>query len=326
MRAAMAQAPVGDDVYAEDPSVNALQYRVAALFGKEAGLMTTTGSLSNLLGIYCLVNPGEEIICDMQAHIARAELGAHAALHGVTMRTWESSDGVVDADAVERLIAPDAGSHLVSTKAVEIENTHNFGGGTIQPYENLVRISDLCRGVGVKLHLDGARIWNAHVATGVPLADYGKLFDTISVCFSKGLGAPIGSMLLSSAENIAKARAQRKRLGGGWRQAGVLAAAADYALTHQLVRLADDHDAAAAFAAQVAAVVPEALDASKVQTNIVVVNTGGKLASSVTGAAKERGVLLSQVGRRTVRAVTHLGVTAQEGLQAGKVVAEVLQS
>jgi threonine aldolase len=207
---------------------------------------------------------------------------------------------------------------------VALENTHNFGGGTIQPYEHLAEVSQLCHDAGVSMHLDGARLWNAYAATGVPLADYGRLFDTVNVCFSKGLGAPIGSMLVSTAANIARARVQRKRLGGGWRQAGVLAAAAGYALDHHLPRLANDHVAAAAFAAEVAAVVPTAVEVARVQTNIVVLDAGEATAASVVAAAAAAGVKLSAVGARAVRAVTHQEVSVDEAIAAGRIVAEVL--
>ncbi|MFZ2749698.1 MAG: threonine aldolase family protein, partial [Propioniciclava sp.] len=190
MREAMAQAPVGDDVYGEDPSVAALESRVAALLGHEAGLYCATGSLANVLGVAVHVAPGQEVLCDSGAHIARAEMGAHGALSGVTMRTWVTPDGRVAPEQVEALLAPDAGPYLVSTACVEIENTHNFGGGTVQPWDALVRTTGLVRDAGVALHLDGARLWNAHVATGIGLGEYGALFDTVSVCFSKGLGAP----------------------------------------------------------------------------------------------------------------------------------------
>lgn len=324
MLAAMAAAPVGDDVYAEDPSVNALEARVAALLGHEAGLFCTTGSMANLLGVWCLVQPGQEVVCDVRAHIARAEMGAHGALHGITMRTWDSADGVTDAATIAGLITPNAGPYLVSTAAVALENTHNFGGGTVQPYEHLVEVSQLCRDAGVGLHLDGARLWNAHVATGVSLADYGRLFDTVNVCFSKGLGAPVGSMVVSSAENIARARVQRKRLGGGWRQAGVLAAAADYALDHHLPRLGEDHVAAAAFAAEVAGAAPGAVDLTKVTTNIVVLDTGILPAAEVAKRAADAGVLVSALGAHMVRAVTHQDVTVAEATTAGRVVGAAL--
>ncbi len=326
MRAAMAEAEVGDDVYGEDPALNSLQDRVAALLGHEAGLFTPSGSMANLLGVWALVEPGQEVVCDVRAHIARAEMGAHAALHGITMRTWDSADGVATAATIADLITPDAGPYLVSTAAVAVENTHNFGGGTVQPIGVLEEISRVCTDAGVGRHLDGARLWNAHVASGVPLATYGALFDTVSVCFSKGLGAPVGSMLVGSAEVIARARVQRKRLGGGMRQAGILAAAAGYALDHQLARLADDHTAAAAFATAVVAAVPGAVDLTAMQTNIVVIDTGARPATEVVAAARSRDVLLSAVGPRTVRAVTHLNVTLDECAAAGRVVGELLGS
>lgn len=324
MLAAMAAAPVGDDVYAEDPTVNALEARVASLLGHEAGLFCTTGSLANLLGVWCLVQPGQEVVCDVRAHIARAEMGAHAALHGVTMRTWDSPDGVGDAATIAAMITPNAGPYLVSTAAVALENTHNFGGGTVQPYEHLFEVSQLCRDAGVGLHLDGARLWNAHVATGVPLADYGTLFDTVNVCFSKGLGAPVGSMLVSSAANIARARVQRKRLGSGWRQAGVLAAAADYAIDHHLPRLGDDHVAAAAFASAVVALAPSAVRLASVTTNIVVLDTGALAAGEVAGRAAAAGVAVSALGAHMLRAVTHQEVSIEDAAEAGRIVGGIL--
>ena len=324
MLAAMASAPVGDDVYGEDPTVNALEARVAALLGHEAGLFCTTGSMANLLGVWCLVQPGQEVVCDVRAHIARAEMGAHAALHGVTMRTWDSADGVTDAATIAGVITPDAGPYLVSTAAVALENTHNFGGGTVQPYDHVVEVSALCRAAGVGLHLDGARLWNAHVATGVALADYGRLFDTVNVCFSKGLGAPVGSMLVSSAENIARARVQRKRLGGGWRQAGVLAAAADHAIDHHLPRLGEDHVAAAAFAAGVVALAPGAVQLASVTTNIVVLDTGPLSGADVAAKAARAGVAVSALGPHMVRAVTHQEVSVEDATAAGRIVGGVL--
>ena len=321
MRAALAAAPVGDDVYAEDPTIAELEARTAALLGHEAGLFCATGSLANVLGVAQHVRPGPEVLCDSGAHIARAEMGAQAALTGVTMRTWVTADGRLDPAAVEALLAPDAGPYLVSTACVAVENTHNFGGGTIQALDALRATTRLCRDAGVRLHLDGARLWNAHVATGVPLDTYGRLFDTVSVCFSKGLGAPVGSVLVGSAEAMASARVLRKRLGGGWRQAGLLAAGCVHALDHHVERLADDHAAARAFAdavrcADVAVAEPE--------TNIVLVHTGSLLAGQVVEQAAFRGVRLSAVGARVVRAVTHLDVTTAQCEEAGAILAGVL--
>ncbi|WP_375423141.1 threonine aldolase family protein [uncultured Friedmanniella sp.] len=324
MRAAMAAAPVGDDVYGEDPTVLELERRTAELMGHEAGLYCATGSLTNLLGVWLLAQPGQEVLCDVGAHIARAEMGAHAAVHGLTMRTWPSQRGRLEVDAVRAILSPAAGPYLVSTAAVAVENTHNFGGGTIQPLEQLQATSDLCREHGVGFHLDGARLWNAHVATGVPLETYGRLFDTVSLCFSKGLGAPVGSVLVSSAANIARARVQRKRLGAGWRQAGVIAAGAAYALEHQLTRMADDHIAARRLGTAVAESAPTAVDLDSLETNIVVLHTGDLPAAPIAAAAAEQGVLVSALGPYLIRAVTHLDVTGDDCLEAGQVLGRLL--
>lgn len=327
MRAAMAAAEVGDDVYGEDPTVNELELRTAALLGHEAGLFCPTGSMANLLGVWSLVPRGAEVLCDQQAHIARAEMGAHASLHGITMRTWESSSGVsgvARVTDVTSMMSVGTGPFLVETAAVAIENTHNFGGGTIHPIEVLQELRAACQQVGVAMHLDGARLWNAHVATGVDLADYGRLFDTVSVCFSKGMGAPVGSVLVASQERIAAARVQRKRLGGGMRQAGVLAAAALFALDHHIGRLADDHANARSFAEAITEAAPGAVDPESVATNIVVLDVGERAASEVVGAARQQGVGLSAVGTHLVRAVTHLDADAAACRQAGRLAGELL--
>jgi threonine aldolase len=324
MRQAMLSAPVGDDVYAEDPTVNELEQRVAQLLGHEAGLFCVSGSMCNMLAIRLLVEPGQEVVCDVQAHIARAEMGAHGAVQGVTMRTFPSARGKVQLAEVAKIISPSAGPYLVSTAAVAVENTHNFGGGTIQPLDELTAVAELCREHGTGYHLDGARLWNAHVATGVALQTYGRLFDTVSVCFSKGLGAPVGSVMVSSAENIARARIMRKRLGGGWRQAGVLAAACLYALDHHVQRLADDHAAARTFAETVASHVPAAVDPEAVETNVVVLETGTTAAAPVAAAAAERGVQVSALGPFMIRAVTHLDVAIEDCEWAGQLVGKLL--
>jgi threonine aldolase len=324
MRAAIAAAEVGDDVYGEDPTIRALEERVADLLGHQAGLFCATGSLANLLGVRLLVEPGEEVVCDAQAHIARAELGAHAAVLGLTMRTYPSDRGRVDVDEITAIVAPDAGPYLVSTKAVAVENTHNFGGGTVQDIDQLSAVAELCRAHRLGFHLDGARLWNAHVASGIALAEYGRLFDTVTVAFSKGLGAPVGSMLVSSTERIAQARVWRKRLGGGMRQAGILAAGAAYALDHHLARLADDHVAARGFAEAVAEQAPSAVEVSSVETNIVVLDTGSRPAAAVAAAAYEQGVWVSALGPRMIRAVTHLDVTSAQCVTAGALLGELL--
>jgi threonine aldolase len=325
MRAAMATASVGDDVYGEDPTINELERRTADLLGHEAGLFCASGSLANLLGVRLLVEPGQEVLCDEQAHIVRAEMGAHAAVNGVTTRTFPSKRGLIEAEKVAMMMAPQAGPYLVSTAAVAVENTHNFGGGTVQPFDQLAAVGRLCRDHGVGYHLDGARLWNAHVATGIGLSTYGNLFDTVTVSFSKGLGAPVGSALVSSAANVTRARVWRKRLGGGMRQAGILAAGALYALDHQLERLSDDHAAARAFAAALAERVPDAVASAAVETNIVVVDTGRQAAQTVVGAAAEQGVRLAALGPSTIRAVTHLDVTTADCARAGAVVGDLLR-
>ena len=323
MRAAMADAEVGDDVYGEDPTVNRLEARTAELLGHEAGLFVPSGSMSNLLGVWLTAARGEEVLCDEQAHIARAELGSHASLNGIQFRTWNSGGtGIADPAVIEALIAPPA-HFMVRTAGIEIENTHNFGGGTVQSIESLRAISKLCERAGLRRHLDGARLWNAHVATGVPMDEYGKLFDTVTVCYSKGLGAPVGSVLVGSADDIERARMRRKEYGAGWRQAGILAAGALWALDHNVARLAEDHTAAAALAETVAQAAPDAVPTPP-QTNIVVLHTGQRSADDVITAAEQSGVRVSSVGPHLVRAVTHLGVSLEDCLQAAHVLGRIL--
>jgi len=300
MRAAMAEAEVGDDVYGEDPTVTALEVEVAALLGHEAALYVPSGSLGNQLGIRLLVQPGQELICDTLAHVARAELGAAAVFSGITFRTWRAQRGVLDVDAIADLAAPDAGPYQVSTAAVAVENTHNFGGGTVQPPERVAAVAAFAREHGLGLHLDGARLWNAHIATGTPLAELAAPFDTVSVCLSKGLGAPVGSVLVSSAERIAEARVWRKRYGAGMRQAGIIAAAGLYALQHHVARLAEDHARARRLAEALGA------DPAAVPTNIVVLDVADAAGVAVKAAAD--GVLVSALGPRFLRLVTHLDV------------------
>jgi threonine aldolase len=324
MRDAMANAEVGDDVYGEDPTIIALERRVAELLGHEAGLFCATGSVCNLLGVWLLTKPGTEVLCDAQAHIVRAEMAAHATLHGVTTRTFPSVRGRLDPDTVTAMLSIGTGPFLTETSVVEVENTHNFGGGTVQSIEVLRELRERCTAQGVAIHLDGARLANAHVATGVPFAAYGAIADTLSLCLSKGLGAPVGSVLVSSAENIARARIQRKRLGGGWRQAGILAAAGLYALEHNVDRLAEDHAAARAMAGVVAEAAPGAVTVEAVETNIVVIGTGSKTAAEVVATAREAGLAISAVGAHQVRAVTHLDVSHDDSVQAGRILGGLL--
>jgi threonine aldolase len=318
MRAAIAEAEVGDDVYGEDPTVNALEAEVAQLLDFPAALFVPTGSMGNQLGIRLLVPPGKELICDTAAHLARAELGAAAVFSGITFRTWPATRGRLDVDAIASLMSPDAGPHLVSTAAVAVENTHNFGGGTVQSAAALDEVRRLARENGLALHLDGARLWNAHVATGTPLRDLAAGFDTVSVCLSKGLGAPVGSVLVSSADRIAEARVWRKRYGGGMRQVGILAAAGRYALAHHIPRLADDHARAGRLADALG------VDPSTVDTNIVVIDLPD--AQAVATAARAEGVLISVLGPRQARLVTHLDVDDDGIDRAVKVLEPVVRT
>lgn len=324
MRAAMAEAPVGDDVYGEDPTVADLEQRVARLLGHEAALFTPTGSMANQLGIRLLVQPGQELLCDTDAHVVRAELGAAAAISGITTRTWTAPDGLLDTSTVAAMMRPNAGPYLVSTAAVVVENTHNFGGGTVQPLAEIEKLREITAAAGIGMHLDGARLWNASVASGVEHAAYGRHFDTVSVCFSKGLGAPVGSVLASTTERIAAARAWRKRMGGGMRQVGILAAGCLYALDHHVDRLADDHARARRLAEAAADVAPESVAPEKVATNIVMLDVSD--APALVRACQERGLLIGAMGPRAARAVTHLGVDDGQTDQAAGILTAAMRS
>ena len=300
MRAAMAAAEVGDDVYGEDPTVTALEEHVAELLGFEAGLFVPSGSLGNQLGIRLLVPPGKELVCDSLAHLARAELGAAAVFSGITFRTWQATRGLLDPQAIADLITPDAGPYLVSTAAIAVENTHNFGGGTVQPRDAVDAVLELARANGLAVHLDGARLANAVVASGSTFAELARGFDTASICLSKGLGAPVGAVLASSTDRIAEARVWRKRYGAGMRQVGILAAAGLYALEHNVERLADDHARARRLAETLKA------DPDAVDTNIVILDVPDAATVAVKAAAE--GVLVSALGPRFLRLVTHLDI------------------
>ena len=308
MREAIANAAVGDDVYGDDPTVNSLEERVAALFGHEAALFCPTGSLANQLSIRTLVKPGEELLVETRSHIVRAELGAAATFSGITTRTWPAEDGLLRAEDPLAIAHENAGPYLVSTKAIAVENTHNFGGGTVQPITEIEKLSVAARARGIAMHLDGARIWNAHVASHVSFADYGKHFDTISVCLSKGLGAPVGSLMISTKERIQEARIWRKRYGAGMRQVGILAAAGHYALDHNIARLAEDHSRAQKIALALAAIESSLVDPKKVATNIVGLELSkvGITAGELASRCKEAGLWISALGPHYARLVTHL--------------------
>ncbi|KXK60426.1 threonine aldolase [Micromonospora rosaria] len=323
MRAAMADAEVGDDVYAEDPSVNALEAEVAALFGHEAALFAPTGSMANQIALQLLVPPGEELLCDADAHVVTYEIGAAAAYGGISSRTWTSVGADIDPEVVAGMVRPD-GYHAVPTRAIAVEQTHNRGGGGVIPLGTLRDLRRVADDAGLGLHCDGARIWHAHVADGVPLIEYGRLFDTLSVCLSKGLGAPVGSVIVGSAEKMTRARLLRKRMGGGMRQAGVLAAAGRYALAHHVERLAEDHARAARLAEAVA---PFGVLAAPVRTNLVPLDLGKAAldAPALAAAARAEGVLVSVLGPRIARLVTHLDLDDAGVDRAADVLTRILR-
>ena len=328
MRTVIASAPVGDDVYGEDPTVNALEEKVANLFGKEAALFCTTGSLANQLSIRLLVSPGEELITETNSHIVRAELGAAAVFSGITTRTWVADRGLLKAEDVLSIVKPNSGPYLVSTTAIAIENTHNFGGGTVQPLSEIKILREESKKLGLKMHMDGARIWNAHVASGISLSEYGKHFDTLSVCLSKGLGAPIGSLMLGSKELISKARPWRKRYGGGMRQVGLIAAAGDYALDNNLKLLTKDHFRAKEIAKLIEDIAPDLINSETVETNIIGLDLSRYQISAEELAIqlKQAGILTSALGPKYLRLVTHFDITDKDIEKIKDIIPKLLKS
>ena len=307
MREAMASAEVGDDVFGDDPTVRALEARVAALFGHEAALFAPSGSMANQIALQLLVPPAGELLAGADAHVVTYEMGAAAALGGISTRTWPSVGADLDVAQIAAMIRP-AGFPSVPTRAVAVEQTHNLGGGSVVPLATLRDLRALSDKADLSLHCDGARIWHAHVADGVPLASYGALFDTLSVCLSKGLGAPVGSLIVGSAERIARARTLRKRMGGGMRQVGILAAAGLYALTENVTRLAEDHARARRLAEALAPY--GVVDPARVRTNLVPVDLSKSRldAPALAAAAAERGVLIAAMLPGLARLVTHLDI------------------
>lgn len=321
MRAALAAAEVGDDVFHEDPTVNRLQARVAELLGKESALYVPSGTMSNQICVKTHTQPGDELICDSGAHIYNFEAGGPAALSGVTCRTVPGDYGILDLSQLEDLIRP-VNDHLVRTRLVCLENTHNRGGGRIYPLEKIQAISAWARKNGLMLHLDGARLWNASVATGIPLRTWASHFDSVSVCFSKGLGAPVGSALAGPSEFITRARRVRKLFGGSMRQAGVPASAALYALENHIERLAEDHRHAQVIAQAIADTPGLRLDPPDVHTNLIWFEVDPELGSArdLSLLLKEQGVLINPTGKRYLRACTHLDVSSAQAERAAETI------
>ncbi len=309
MRKAMARAEVGDDVFGEDPTVNSLQEQVAQLLGKEAALYVSSGTMSNQLALKTHTNPGDEVIVEKDSHIFNYETAAPALLSGVQLNPVPGNRGLMTADAVEEAIRPDV-YYMMPTKLICVENTHNRGGGSIYPMRLIDEIREVATRHKLKYHLDGARLWNASVATGTEVSEYAKRFDSVSVCLSKGLGAPVGSVLTGTKEFISRAHRFRKIFGGGMRQVGILAAAGLYALKHNIGRLADDHEKAKTLAKVLQESPLYELDLKDVETNIVIFGIKpGLSVDKFISDLKSLGVLLSAGSAGKVRAVTHLDVS-----------------
>ncbi len=324
MRRAMAKAEVGDDVYGEDPSVRALEERVADLLGKERALFVPSGTMSNQIALLVHTRPGDEVVIGEGAHCAWYESGAGAALAGVQFAI-AGSGGLFDADALDAAVKPRAYYHP-RTSLVCVENTHNRAGGRVFPLPLLKQVAERARRHELALHLDGARLWNASAATGISERDWAAPFDTVNVCFSKGLGAPVGSALAGSGSQIQAAHRFRKMLGGGMRQAGILASAALFALEHQRERLVDDHRAAHAFAEIVARAGGAKVELAHVETNIVAIRLDHAAAESVARSAQAAGVLLNATGPASLRAVTHLDVSFEQAVLAAHKLTAAIES
>lgn len=320
MRAAMAAAPVGDDQYGEDPSTNRLQARMAELLGKPAALWLPTGTMANQVALRTLTRPGDEVVASRESHAAWHEAGGAAANAGVQI-TEIGQGGVFSADELRAATKPRNFAIFPTTTLVQIENTHNRAGGVVVPQATVLAVCAAARALGLATFLDGARLWNASAASGLALAALAAPFDLVAVAFSKGLGAPGGSLLAGSAELIAAADRHRRRMGGAMRQNGIFSAAALHALDHHLARLPEDHANARAMAEHLAAGAPVQLDLATVQTNIVVFHLPPELALDapmLSAKARELGVLVNAFGPRTVRAVTHLDVDRASCLRAAE--------
>jgi len=325
MRRAMAEAEVGDDVFLEDPTVNRLQERAAAVFGRESALFVPSGSMGNLASVMAQTQPGQEVICEANGHIYNYEMGALSALAGVLPRVVNGENGLLSWGVIAPAIRPKA-YYRAQTSLICLENTVNMAGGTVYPTALVEDICDRAHQQGLRVHLDGARIFNAATCLGEDVALMTRSCDSVQFCLSKGLGAPVGSMIVGSREFIDRCRPLRKMLGGGMRQAGVLAAAALIALEEGPKRLQIDHDNAQALAQRLAQIPGVALDAAKVQTNIVIfsVEPSGLRSAEFLSLLAAQGVLAVPVDAHRVRMVTHLDVTRQDVEAAAEVVASVL--
>ena len=325
MRKAMFEAEVGDDVFQEDPTVNALQDYAADLLGKEASLFVSSGVMGNQLCLNVLTNPGDEVICDKESHIFNYESGSPAKLSGIQLFPLDGKLGVITPGQVEPAIRPVSAYYMPRTKVIEVENTHNRAGGTIQPLDNIIELGKLAKKYNLHYHLDGARIWNASVTSGIPVKEYAKHFDTISCCLSKGLGAPVGSIIAGSKDFIAEAYRIRKSWGGGMRQVGILAAAGLYALKNNINRLEEDHRKAKMISELLGEMDSIEIDLNAVQTNIIIFKPLKISVNEALIKCKEKGLLLSIGNIDSLRAITHLDVSFAEIEKALKIIYNVFE-
>jgi threonine aldolase len=309
MRRAMANAAVGDDVFGEDPTVNTLQEKIAGLTGKEAALFVSSGTQANQISINAHTQPGNEVICEARAHIFNYEAGAPAALAGVQLHPVCGKYGILDFEEVEAAIRP-VNDHFPQTRLISLENTHNRWGGTVYPIEEIKKMRTLADRYELRMHLDGARLWNASIASGISIKEYAAYFDSVSMCFSKGLGAPVGSVVAGSADFIKRAHYHRKMYGGGMRQAGIIAAGALYAMEHNFKRLSEDHRRARLLAEAVNDIPGFVINLETVQTNIVIMDTSlsAKKAPEIVAELEEEGVRMIAFSPTRIRAVTHLHI------------------
>jgi threonine aldolase len=325
MRKAMYNAEVGDDVFKEDPTVNKLEEYAAELLGKEAALFVTSGVMGNQICLNLLTNPGDEVICEKDSHIFNYESGSPAALSGLQLYPIEGELGIFTPEQVEPIIRPTSAYYMPRTKVIEVENTHNRAGGTIWPMDNIIALKELAQKYNLKYHLDGARIWNASVATGISVKDYASHFDSVSCCLSKGLGAPVGSLIVGSKEFIQEAYRLRKAWGGGMRQVGILAAAGLYALKNNISRLADDHANAKYLAQKISELPAVEIDLKAVQTNIISFRSLKLGVEEVMHRCKQKGLLVSLGKVGWIRAVTHLEVSQQHVKMAAEILNKILK-
>jgi len=323
MYKAMCDAEVGDDVFKEDPTVNKLEEYAAELLGKEAALYVPSGTMGNQICLNVLTNPGDEVICEFDSHIFNYESGSPAVLSGIQLTPVKGDMGVYSIDQVEPLIRPKEAYYMPRTKVIEVENTHNRAGGTIWPIEKIVELKEIARVNNLYYHLDGARIWNASIATGISVKEYASHFDSISCCLSKGLGAPVGSVIGGTKEFITEAYRVRKSWGGGMRQVGILAAAGLYALTHNLERLIEDHQRAKYLAEKIKNIKNLEIDLNRVQTNILLFKPLKMTLNEAIIKCKEKGLLLTIGTVGYLRAITHLDVNDDDIKGAVSILREV---